>query len=223
MQFEYTLRTNKRSKRVSLKITSGELFVIAPPKISSKRVEALIDEHSDWITKTLASHDHIVQKQVDLSDGSRFLFKQEDVDVVWLNNPTKNSAGILDGKLIVNSSDNTHRDVALKWLRKEAKKYISKRVMALAAAHGFEVKKVTIRNQSTRWGSCSGRGTISMNWRLIFAPQEVLDYVIVHELAHLKQMNHSQKFWDVVAAMMPEYKVHRKWLKQNGDTLKVRQ
>jgi len=78
---------------------------------------------------------------------------------------------------------------------------------------------ITIRDQKTRWGSCSSRGTLSFNYRLIFAPPAVLDYVVVHELCHLTHMNHSADFWNKVASVMPDYKQHRKWLKEHGGEL----
>lgn len=78
---------------------------------------------------------------------------------------------------------------------------------------------ISIRDQKTRWGSCSSKGNLSFNWRLILAPSEILDYVVVHELCHLTYMNHSKDFWNMVASIIPDYKIRRKWLKENGYTL----
>lgn len=78
---------------------------------------------------------------------------------------------------------------------------------------------VTIRDQKTRWGSCSSRGTLSFNYRLIFAPPAVLDYVVVHELCHLTHMNHSKDFWNLVGLVMPDYKIHKRWLREHGHEL----
>lgn len=84
---------------------------------------------------------------------------------------------------------------------------------------GGSYTSITIRDQKTRWGSCSSRGTLSFNYRLIFAPAPVLDYVVVHELCHLTHMNHSKEFWDMVGSVMPDYKSHKKWLREHGQEL----
>lgn len=103
--------------------------------------------------------------------------------------------------------------------REEARRKIEERVAFYHPLTGGRYTSVTIRDQKSRWGSCSSRGTLSFNYRLIFAPLPVLDYVVVHELCHLTHMNHSREFWDKVASIMPEYKVHRQWLKDHGQEL----
>lgn len=105
--------------------------------------------------------------------------------------------------------------------RDAAKEYIPKRVEYYHALTGGDYQKITIRDQKTRWGSCSSNGTLSFNYRLMLAPPRVLDYVVVHELCHLTHMNHSTAFWEMVASILPDYKEHRKWLKENEDSLHV--
>jgi len=99
-------------------------------------------------------------------------------------------------------------------LRDLAGQELPLRVMELAALHGVNVSRVTVRNQKSRWGSCSRRGTISLNWRLIQTPIFVRDYIIFHELAHRRQMNHSKKFWQEVERLFPDYLQAERWLKQ---------
>lgn len=103
--------------------------------------------------------------------------------------------------------------------RELAGRVIARRAEEYASQMQVTYKRITIRDQKTRWGSCSVKGNLNFNWRLILAPEEVLDYVVVHELAHLKEMNHSGRFWKQVETVMPDFAKHRLWLKQNGDML----
>jgi predicted metal-dependent hydrolase len=92
-------------------------------------------------------------------------------------------------------------------------------VLELAGLHHLPVQRVTVRNQRSRWGSCSRRGTISLNWRLVQTPCFVRDYLVLHELAHLKEMNHSKRFWGEVARLCPDYPEAERWLKQHSRLL----
>jgi predicted metal-dependent hydrolase len=104
-------------------------------------------------------------------------------------------------------------------LRQLAARELPPRVLELAALHHLPARRVTVRNQRSRWGSCSRRGTISLNWRLVQAPGFVRDYLVLHELAHLKEMNHSRRFWSEVARLCPDFKEAERWLKQHSSLL----
>ncbi len=117
---------------------------------------------------------------------------------------------------VFRSHSKNHRDTLFNWLKKFSKDFIIERTEILAEEYDFQYKKVAIRDQNTRWGSCSSRKNLNFNWRLIFAPMQVLDYVIIHELCHLKEMNHSKRFWDLVKLFDPNYKTSIKWLKDHG-------
>lgn len=103
--------------------------------------------------------------------------------------------------------------------RNAARQQFESRVAYFHRITGGNYTSITVRDQKTRWGSCSSRGTLSFNYRLIFAPPVILDYVVVHELCHLTHMDHSKNFWNMVAAVMPEYKEYRKWLREHGQEL----
>jgi len=100
-----------------------------------------------------------------------------------------------------------------------AREYFPKRAAYFQTLTGGEYHRITIRDQKTRWGSCSAKGTLSFNWRLMLAPPAVLDYVVVHELCHLTHMDHSPAFWQAVADVCPDYRAHRRWLKDHGHEL----
>ena len=102
----------------------------------------------------------------------------------------------------------------IKELADRALKYIPGRVKYYAGVIGVSYGGITIRNQKTRWGSCSSKGNLNFNWKLALMPDEILDYVVVHELAHRMEMNHSDKFWKIVENVLPDYRERRKWLKE---------
>lgn len=121
---------------------------------------------------------------------------------------------------VTHAEEKSHQTLALeKRYRDAAKDYIPKRVEYYHPFTGGNYQKITIRDPKTRWGSCSSNGTLSFSFRLMLAPPRVLDYVVVHELCHLTHMNHSKEFWNMVENILPDYKEHRKWLKENGHTL----
>lgn len=105
------------------------------------------------------------------------------------------------------------------WCRSQAAVVIKHKVDGLAAALGVRYKRLVIRGQRTRWGSCSQKGTLSFNWRLVMAPEPVLDYVVIHEVAHLREMNHTRRFWELVAEWCPSWRERKRWLNDHGAEL----
>ena len=113
-------------------------------------------------------------------------------------------------------------DFRRSYYMESARKIFKRKTAAYARKMDVTYGRITIREQKTRWGSCTSEGNLNFNWRLIFAPEEVVDYIVVHELAHRKEMNHSRAFYDVVASVLPDYKVQEKWLKENGEKCFIR-
>lgn len=107
------------------------------------------------------------------------------------------------------------------WYKKQAATYIEERVKYYKQMIPGKVASITLENRKGRWGSCNSRGELTFNWRLIMAPPEIIDYVVVHELCHLRHMDHSKKFWNAVAGVLPDYKARVKWLKDNGISLNL--
>jgi len=146
--------------------------------------------------------------------------KQEHILTVHLALQNMQKRGIRQAGDSIESRMDAAFDASIKtWLRAEATAIIPARVTVLAERLGVRPTKIIVRSQVSRWGSCSAAGTISMNWRLIKAPPVVLDYVIIHELAHLLELNHSARFWAHVQTWMPDYEQWRTWLKKNGKAL----
>jgi hypothetical protein len=149
--------------------------------------------------------------------GTEILFRGE---LVRIEPDADGSICFSTERINVSDAHTDLRPAIQKHLRALASKELPLRVMELAALHRVNMSRVTVRNQKSRWGSCSRRGTISLNWRLIQSPGFVRDYIILHELAHRRQMNHSEKFWQEVERLFPDYLQAERWLKQHSNLLR---
>ncbi len=121
--------------------------------------------------------------------------------------------------ILLTPAEQKRLDILEKRYRKAARDTFEKRVAYFHQYTGGNYTSITVRDQRSRWGSCSSRGTLSFNYRLVFAPSQVLDYVVVHELCHLIHMDHSKDFWNMVGSIMPDYKIYKNWLKEHGHEL----
>lgn len=122
-------------------------------------------------------------------------------------------------RIVIKPRARAHRAIKFTEEKRLARTHFEKRLSTIADMHGISYNRLRISSAKTRWGSCSRKRNINLNWRLIFAPEQVLDYVITHELSHLTHMNHSKAFWKHVESMMPDYKTHRAWLKRSAHAL----
>jgi predicted metal-dependent hydrolase len=151
------------------------------------------------------------------SVGTEILFRGEPVRIEAMADGV---VSLGPERIAVATQSPDLRPTIQKHLRQLATRELPPRVQALVDLHGVAVTRITVRNQKSRWGSCSRRGTISLNWRLIQTPEFVRDYIILHELAHRRQMNHSDKFWQEVERLCPDYLTAERWLKQNAKVLR---
>jgi len=217
------LRQTRRARRIGLVLEfDGTLTVVAPPWVVITNVEALIRSKMAWILRRLdvlqktESQRRVSDGEILFVDGREFILRIES------SQSRRPRVFPADGMLVVSVPRGDERTVTamLKaWLMSEARNSIPAHVQRIARRHSLEYKRVLVRNQRTRWGSCSSRKSLSFNWRLILLPPHVRDYLIVHELAHLSEMNHSTRFWKEVERMCPDYRTSEKWLKTNGRQL----
>jgi hypothetical protein len=149
--------------------------------------------------------------------GTEILFRGEKVRLEVSGTEGANEVRFGDQIIRINQLATNLRHVIEKHLWTLAARELPLRVAELAKEHQFAVRHVSVRNQRSRWGSCSRHGTISLNWRLVQTPAFVRDYIILHELAHLKEMNHSKRFWREVARLCPDFARAERWLKQHPD------
>lgn len=190
--------------------------MILPIRAAVAEGERFLESKKDWIRKRLAVH---------AGDDERFFYLGREIAVarVFEDGISKNIIKFNQSVLSIRSPKTSRiSDKALyeKWLRIKGEEFIPQRTEILARTNNFKVRKTSIRNQKTRWGSCSISGALSFNFKLMQFREEVIDYVIVHELCHLAEMNHSRKFWNIVGSIVPEYKSLRKELKLFNRTKK---
>jgi predicted metal-dependent hydrolase len=207
-EIDYTLRLSNKAKYLRLQINhANELEVILPKRYKHEKAEDFILQKKNWILKRLK------EKQ---KDTFHFLGKELKVLVNYDLFVKKPQIIYSNKKLIANIPAGysfTENEIYDSWLKHKAKIYIPKRARELSKLTGFDYKRITIRSQKTRWGSCSANGTLSFNYGLLKFGKKVIDYVIIHELCHLKELNHSKRFWKLVEKSCPDYKNLKRELK----------
>lgn len=203
--------------RIQVK-ASGEVQFVVPRSFSAAQVWSLYESKQRWIerkrAKALARND----VSIELADDEILLFGHGFR--VRLDASQKRYARVdQEVRCIGYAKDLLDSEQRQQWYRDFAKQYLSLRIVQLAEQHGFEFNRLFIREQKTRWGSCSSRGNISLNWKLLKAPIAVSDYVILHELVHTEIMNHSAAFWQRVEMFVPDYNDAKMWLRTYGHQL----
>lgn len=214
------LRESARATRMTLKVDPGRdlIQVVIPVGVSERDARSFIGRHLVWLRARMAA----LPPPLPFTDGAVIPVRGIDHTVRWvadLRGPTR----IEDGAILVGGlPDHTARRVR-DFLVNEAKREIGARARVKAALIGARIAAITLRDTKSRWGSCSSTGRLSFSWRLILAPDSVLDYVVGHEVAHLQEMNHSPQFWALCARLTaelnPDVDTPRGWLKANGARL----
>lgn len=214
-----------RSKRKSFSIEiddSGEILLRVPIKASIEEVNEFIKRHSKWIEKKLNEIENrkIKYQPKNFVDGEKFLYlgkfynlnivKNQKIPLIFKNEFYLSKNYILNGYEIFKN-----------FYKKMAKEIINERIKFYANKYGFKYNKIKITSANKRWGSCTVRGNLNFSYRLIMAPLEVVDYVVVHELVHLVDKTHKKSFYNKVEKILPDYKERKDWLNKNGYFLKI--
>ncbi len=213
---DVAIRRHPKAKRLSLRVdpAAGGAVVTLPRQTSRRVAEAFILQNADWLAEALAE----IPDATPFTDGVTLQVLGQSVTVC--HRPDRRSGvEMVDGEILV-SGQAEHLPRRLRdFLKKQGKAEIEPLARSLADRLGARVGRVTLRDTRSRWGSCSAKGDLNFSWRLIFAPPEVLTYVVAHEVAHLRHMDHSAAFWDTVKDLHPDYKQDRAWLRENGSAL----
>jgi predicted metal-dependent hydrolase len=213
-EIPYTIRRSDRARRVRVTVDAVDgVEVVLPRRARERDAEAAMRELRPWVEKRLAALDR-ARAEAGAPPG-HVPYLGEHLRLVPEQGRTRVHRRGDD--LLVPAGDAL--PALERWYRRAAKAEIAPRVERAVAEAGLDYERLSIRGQRTRWGSCSSTGTLSFNWRLLLAPEDVLDYVIWHEVCHLQVPNHSQRFWRLVARHFPGYKQQERWLRRYGSAL----
>ena len=215
-----------RAKTASIKVDDGLVSVVVPKALAIERIQQLVEDKYQWIVQKVALHEEskpASDREFVSGEAYAYLGRNYRLKVVTgAYIPVK----LIQGRLVATLPDgakrsNLVRDAVIRWYKLNALRKIKEKVRRYSKTMGLEPKSVSIKTLKSRWGSCSPIGELDFNWIIVMAPNRVVDYVVVHELCHLKQLDHSPKFWKEVERVMPDYAEHKDWLKVNARRLIV--
>ncbi len=199
---------------------NGQVTVTTPKFTPQSTVERFVNDHQDWIADQLRKQ--ASRPSLD-NESEVVIFGKKYQKTIKYSSEAPFGIRIVGDAIILNPADSKTEDWGLKevrqmqkFLKNTAERYIVPRTGQLGSNMKIDYNAITLREQKTRWGSCSSKGNLNFNWRLVHYRPEIIDYVIIHELAHRTHMNHSKTFWQLVEKYDPEYRKHRGFLKRNG-------
>jgi len=216
----------RRVKSADIRVEDGAVSVVVPRELSIERVEALLNDKRQWIRQKVLLHQEALPVSIkEYVSGESFSYLGRNYRL-RLEKGSYAPVKLYQGRLVVTLPDgNTEphmvRNALVSWYKKQARKRFKDKVKRFAPIIGVEPAEVDVKTFKARWGSCSAKGKLDFNWKVLLAPNRIVDYVVVHELCHIKQHDHSPKFWKEVERVMPDYKDCKRWLKENSATLEV--
>ena len=214
-EIAYHLRRDPRRKRLCLMVRGdAQVELRVPLRTARREIDRFIRENVRWLRDRLGQARLAHAERPKLEGGARLPLLDGALELE-LRPAARSRVTRRDGRLLVNYREGQLLEGLLEaWYRREARRHLNGRVAALAERTGLHPTGLAIRGQRTRWGSCSSTGRLNLNWRLLFAPSRAVDYVVLHELCHLRHMNHSADFWRLVTTFDPDYATHRRLLRQ---------
>lgn len=226
--FTVSVVKSSRRKTTALKIKNGEVSIHIPTRQSIEVARRFVQQKTPWIQQKLHQQ---AQQSLSLPEkhfiaGEPFLFlgKPYSLQLVPVDRPTttiKTTQSIEIHGRLNKLSKVAVRATLIIWYKQQAELYLRSQSAFLTTQTGLSPRSITVKTYKARWGSCRMNGDIQYNWKLMLAPPDIIDYVIIHELCHLQQHNHSSAFWQLVQTHYPNFKMARSWLKNNGASLEL--
>ena len=219
--FQVEVVRTGRKRSASIILSDDLVKVIVPSTLSDNRIRALVSKRTPWIKKRLQDQSvRLTTRPREYVSGETvtYLGKNYRLKILRGSQPSiKLRRGYVEATVTKTDKDpkNTIRSLLEQWYRSLAEKRLGEKTARLAGVIGVNPASVTVKNYKSRWGSCSAKGDISYNWRIILAPHGIVDYVVAHELCHLLEHNHSNRFWQHVERYVPNWRDCRAWLKEH--------
>ena len=213
---DLVVRRSTRAQRILLQVgqIDGGVELVVPHRATFKEALSFAEEKAEWVERRL----DLVLPRVLFADGVDVPYKGDPVRIRRTGH-SGTAVTCADGELLVPGREDTVSGRVRRWFREQARREIVHRASEKAERLGRQRGRITVRDQRTRWGSCSANGNLNFSWRLILAPETVLDYVVAHEVAHLAEMNHGPRFWAHVGRLCAEPEGSRAWLRARGASL----
>ncbi len=213
------VKPSKRAKRVALRLDSKNrvMNLVVPEKMNLIRAESFAQQHALWIAQRMKA----LPQTIPFVDGAviPFLGRDITIQINYSEALKKTDIALIKNSLVINTNKEYPSPRIIRFLKKEALDTMNNLAREKAAEIGKEITAVSLRDTKSRWGSCSAIGSISLSWRLVFAPWEAMDYVIAHEVAHLIHMNHGKAFWAQCTVLSEDYSTGKKWMRTHGHDL----
>lgn len=220
------VRSRKRKKTFTLQVgRDGTVTLHVPYHTTKEQAERFFREKEEWVRKKLKERENgpgSVNSEKEFVPGEKFLYLGEPYPLEIAEPAGRVSLALSYGTFVLRPDRiEDARRVFVEWYKARAKEELTERVNHYSARFMLLHTGITITSARSRYGSCSAKNRLSLSWRLIMAPYAAIDYVILHELAHIKEKNHSSKFWGFLETIMPGYKRQRQWLRENGHLLRI--
>lgn len=219
------IRTSRR-KTAQVRVDEGKVSILVPDDLSDSRIDEILAKKTQWIRGKMYLHGQALPVQPkEYISGESFSYLGRNYRLKVLKG-SQSSVKLLNGRLQVTLPTGSKSPVKVRealtgWYRAHAEAKIQEKAARYAPVIGVNPKSIGIKTFKSRWGSCHISGDILYNWKIVIAPNRVVDYVAVHELCHLKQHDHSDKFWKLVGQILPDYAECKEWLRANGRGLNI--
>ncbi len=217
-ELEHTVRRSTRARRVRVRVEhDGAVVVTLPARAREREAAAAVRELRPWIERRRAALAHAREALAGPPGTAPFLGRA----LTLVEQPGRTRVHRRGSALLVPEAGPQRRAAMERWYRRAARAEVEDRLAPAAHALGVTWSAVSIRDQRTRWGSCSASGALSFNWRLLLGPQDVLEYVVWHEACHLVVLDHSPRFWGLLERHLPSYREPQAWLARHGSALRL--